>query len=215
MIKERFAKNVDAFILRHVPAVTRIPLSPDQLTLLGVGISLVAGIAFALGWVRTGGLLMILSGIPDLIDGIIARHRGTASTAGAFFDSTMDRVSDLLIFSGIAVGMAAARDPWGAALACWALSGSVVTSYARARAEVELGDLSVGIMERAERFIVLVAFSIFGFLALGLWIVAIFSTITCWQRITTAMSLLRSGDHSRPARLRLVESPDPVEATDV
>lgn len=213
MIKERLSRQVEGLILRRAEFVTRLPLTPDQLTLVGVAISLCAGIAYALGAVVAGGCLVLLAGVPDLIDGIVARQRGLASPAGAFLDATMDRVSDLVIFSGIAVGMASTGSAWGTALVCWALSGTVLTSYTRARAEAHLGEFSVGIMERAERFIVLILFSLLGLLDWALWIIALGSTVTSVQRVLTARRLLREtgtgGSH-----LRLVSDRD-FEAADV
>ena len=191
MIKERLAREVDALILRIAPAVARIPLSPDHLTLLGGAVSLAAGAVYATGHPVIGGFVLILAGVFDLIDGIVARCQGVASPAGSFFDSTMDRVSDLAVLSGIAVNMARLGEPWGAALACWALSGSVLTSYAKARAEVILQEeLTVGWMERAERVLVIIVASIANQLVWGLWIVALGATATSLQRIWVARQRL-------------------------
>ena len=213
MIKERLSRQVEDLILRRAEFLTRIPLTPDQLTLVGVAISLFAGLAYALDSVVVAGCLLILAGVADLIDGVIARKRGLASPAGAFFDSTMDRVSDLLVFSGIAIGTATAGGAWSTALVCWALSGTVLTSYTRARAEAHLGEFSVGFMERAERFIVLIAFSIADRLDWALWIIALGSTVTSVQRVLTARRLLRDSA-SAGSHLRLVSDRD-FEAADV
>ena len=213
MIKERFSRQVEDLILRRAQFVTRVPLSPDQLTLVGVAISVFVGLAYALGGVVVAGYLLILAGVFDLIDGVVARQRGLASPAGAFFDSTMDRVSDLLIFSGIAVGTASTGSAWSTALVCWALSGTVLTSYTRARAEAHLGEFSVGLMERAERFIVLIGFSLANRLDWALWIIALGSTVTSVQRVLTARRLLRETG-SPGSRLRLVTDRD-FEAADV
>ena len=212
MIKERFSSQVEGFILRRAEFLTRVPLTPDQLTLVGVGISGIAALAYALAAVKVAGYLLIAAGVADLIDGVIARKRGMASPAGAFFDSTMDRVSDLLIFSGIAVGVANTGSGWGTALVCWALSGTVLTSYTRARAEAQLREFSVGLMERAERFVVLIGFSLFDQLTWALWIIALGSTATSVQRILTARRMLR--DASSGSHLRLVSDKD-FEAADV
>jgi CDP-diacylglycerol---glycerol-3-phosphate 3-phosphatidyltransferase len=165
-----------------------------------------AAFAYAMNAVVVAGYLLILAGVGDLLDGVIARTRGTASPAGAFFDSTMDRVSDLLIFSGIAVGISSTGSAWGTALVCWALSGTVLTSYTRARAEAHLGEFSVGLMERAERFVVLIGFSIANLLPWALWIVAVGSTATSVQRILTARRLLQGPTPG--AHLRLVPAAD-------
>jgi phosphatidylglycerophosphate synthase len=213
VIKERFSRQVEDLILRRAQFVTRVPLSPDQLTLVGVAISAFVGLAYALGGVVVAGYLLILAGVFDLIDGVVARQRGLASPAGAFFDSTMDRVSDLLIFSGIAVGTASTGGAWSTALVCWALSGTVLTSYTRARAEAHLGEFSVGLMERAERFIVLIGFSLANRLDWALWIIALGSTVTSVQRVLTARRLLRETG-TPGGRLRLVTDRD-FEAADV
>jgi CDP-diacylglycerol---glycerol-3-phosphate 3-phosphatidyltransferase len=212
VIKEHLSRQVEDLILRRAPFVTRVPLSPDQLTLLGVALSLGAGLAYALGAVVVAGCVLIPAAVADLIDGVIARRRGLASPAGAFFDSTMDRVSDLVIFSGIAVGTASAGGGWETALVCWALSGSVLTSYTRARAEALLGEFSVGFMERAERILVLIVLSLAGRLEWALWIIALGSTFTTVQRVLAARNQLRepgTGSH-----LRLVSDRD-VETADV
>ncbi len=213
MIKASFSRQVEDLILRRAPFVTRIPLTPDQLTLVGVAISLAAGVAYALGGVQVAGGLLLLAGAADLFDGVIARKRGLASPAGAFFDSTMDRVSDLLIFSGIAVGTASAGGGWNTALVCWALSGSVLTSYTRARAEAQLGEFSIGLMERAERCIVLILFSFANRLEWALWIIAILSTATSVQRVRAARRMLRESG-SGGSHLRLVSDRD-LETADV
>jgi CDP-diacylglycerol---glycerol-3-phosphate 3-phosphatidyltransferase len=214
VIKESFSRQVEDQILRRAAFVTRVPLSPDQLTLIGVAISLCAGLAYALGAVVTAGCLLIPAGVADLIDGVIARKRGLASPAGAFFDSTMDRLSDLVIFSGIAVGTATAGGGWETALVCWALSGTVLTSYTRARAEALLGEFSVGFMERAERILILIAFSLADRLDWALWIIALGSTVTSVQRVLTARRLLREASTGGGSHLRLVSDQD-FETADV
>ncbi len=214
MIKERLSRQVEELILRRAPFITRIPLSPDQLTLLGVAISLAAAVAYALGAVVTAGCLLIPAGIADLIDGVVARKRGVASSAGAFFDSTMDRVSDLVLFSGIAVGTASTGGGWETALVCWALSGAVLTSYTRARAEALLGEFSVGFMERAERILVLIVCSLAGRLEWALWIIALGATFTTVQRVRAARHLLREAGTGTGSHLRLVSDRD-FETADV
>jgi CDP-diacylglycerol--glycerol-3-phosphate 3-phosphatidyltransferase len=186
LIKARFGADVDQVIHRLFPWVARLRVRPDTLTLLGVALAAGSGIAFATGRPGTGGLLMLGAGLCDLVDGVVARAQGNSSPSGAFLDSSMDRVADLLILSGITVHFAALADPRGAALACWALGASVMTSYTRARAEVELRELRVGVMERGERFVVLIAGALLGFLQLALAVVAVGGTITTIQRMVVA-----------------------------
>jgi CDP-diacylglycerol--glycerol-3-phosphate 3-phosphatidyltransferase len=199
VLKERFGSAIDPFVLRIAPAVARIPLSANQLTVCGVLISLVAGLAFAAGEPRLGAALLLPAGFADLADGIVARARGTESRAGAFFDSSMDRVSDLLLYGGMAVGAAQHGDPRGAGLVMWALAAAVLTSYVRARAESELGEFSVGLMERAERFLVLIPLGLLDQLPLALWILALGGTFTAAQRIAVAYRRIADRERSGTA----------------
>ncbi len=196
MIKARFGSDADKVVHRLFPWVAKIRIGPDALTLLGVVGSLFAGIAFATGYFRSGAIILLVAGFFDLIDGVVARAQGSSSTAGGFFDSTMDRLSDLLVFSGIAVGMAYRGDIGGVILVCWGLTGAVMTSYVRARAERHLARFDVGFMERAERVGLIALAALVGYLEIGLWAVAIGATITAIQRIVIARRLLQELDRT-------------------
>ena len=108
----------------------------------------------------------------------------------------MDRVAELLVFSGMAVGMASRADSEGVLLVCWALTGSVMTSYTRARAERHLAHFSVGLMERGERLGLIILGALTGFLELALWLVAIGATVTSLQRVVVARRLLQELDRT-------------------
>src|SRR5262245_1710756 len=133
----------------------------------------------------------MLAGFFDLIDGVVARQQGISSHAGAFFDSSIDRLSDLVIFGGIAVGCARAADPTGATLVLWAITASVMTSYTRASAERKLHSLKVGFMERGERFLVLIVGALTGFVMTAVVIIAAGATWTAVQRVLEGRRLLR------------------------
>lgn len=190
MIKARVGANFDRVVLGILPFVARIRLRPDTLTLIGVALSLVAGVAFACEALVLAGLLLLFAGFFDLIDGVVARAQGSSSVGGAFFDSSMDRLSDLFVLSGIAVGYAARGDAPGTALVCWALTGAVMTSYTRARAERHLSSFSVGWMERGERCVALILGALSGWLEVALWIVALGASLTSLQRLLAARRLL-------------------------
>ncbi len=194
MIKARFGEDLDRAVHRVFPFLARTRISPDALTLLGMAVSLVAGVAFAKNEIRLGGFLLLLAGLFDLVDGVVARAQGTSSSAGAFLDSSADRVSDLVVFGGIACGLASRADVDGVALCLWALGASVMTSYTRARAERQLSRLEVGWMERGERFVVLILGAVTGLLEVALWIVALGATATAVQRVVVARRLLRELD---------------------
>ncbi len=185
MIKSAFGQDFDRVVLRIFPFLTRVRVHPDVLTLLGVVVSGLAAVAFGYSQLFVGGLILMVAGFFDLVDGVVARIQGVSTRAGAFLDSSMDRVADLLVLSGIAVGLR--HDVGALVLVCAVIGGSVMTSYARAKAEAELGEsFSVGFVERAERVIVLILGALSGYLIAALWLVAIGSIITAVQRIVVA-----------------------------
>jgi len=140
-----------------VDALIRRDIRPNTLTTVGVGFVLASAVAFGLGEVRLGGLLLLLSGVVDTLDGAVARATRTASTFGAFYDSTLDRVGDGATFMGIGAFLLTADDVAfrvPAVLMCMvAILSSLVVSYARARAEGLGLECKVGIAQRAERIL--------------------------------------------------------------
>jgi phosphatidylglycerophosphate synthase len=191
VIKARLGQDLDAVVYRIFPFVRELTVSPDVLTLAGAGVSFLAAWAFALDKSFLAGLLLMVAGFCDLVDGVVARQQGVSSAAGAFFDSSIDRLSDLLIFGGIALGRTRAGDVAGVALALWAITASVMTSYTRASAEKRLHSLRVGFMERGERFGVLILGALTTFVMTSVVIVAAGATWTAVQRILEGRRLLR------------------------
>jgi len=210
VIKARLGADLDRVVLAVFPFVARLRFKPDTLTVMGVGVSLLAAVAFAADQLAWAGVALLVAGFFDLIDGVVARSQGCSGASGGFFDSSMDRLSDLLIFSGLAIGMALSGNIWGVLLVCWALTGSVMTSYTRARAERHLAHFSVGVIERAERLVVLIIGSLTGWLEVALWVVAIGASLTTVQRLVVARRLLQELDRTGedptlanvPARVR-------------
>ena len=130
-----------------------IGLGPLFWNLAGVAFGAAAGVAFALGRPATAGWCVLLGGVADILDGRIARYLGVASRRGAFLDSTLDRFAEFGAFVGLAVRFGGA--PWVLVLVVAALGGSLLVSYTRARGE-SVGVLcKYGIMQRAERLILL------------------------------------------------------------
>jgi len=180
------------------PIALLIPLSPNTLTLLGLLVSMAAGMAFALGKLFEGGLLILFSGVLDAFDGGVARAKGIITPFGSVLDSVCDRYSDGLMFLGIIAGAVNGRlvlspiiqiEGW--LWAGFALIGSFLVSYTRARAESEgCRKLSVGIAERAERMTLLALGALSGFLGWSLVLITVFSHITIIQRILLAKSIL-------------------------
>jgi len=126
-------------------------VSPTAFNLLGVAFGVGAGVCFATGAVNLGGWAVLLGGAADVLDGRIARARGLADERGAFLDSTLDRFAEVGAFVGLAVHFRAA--PGALVIVVTALGGSLLVSYARARGE-SVGVLcNVGVMQRAERLL--------------------------------------------------------------
>jgi archaetidylinositol phosphate synthase len=171
---------------------------------LGFAVSVVAGVEFALGKPFEGGLLILLSGVFDILDGGVARAKDRITPFGGVLDSVCDRYSDGLMFLGIIAGAVNGRlilppimqiEGW--LWAGFALIGSFLVSYTRARAEsAGCLKLSVGIAERTERMIILALGALFSFLSWALVLIAIFSHITIIQRVLRAKSILNKPSES-------------------
>ncbi len=138
-----------------VDRLIRAGVRPNTITTIGTGLVLVSAVVYASGHIRIGGLLLLLSGVADTLDGQVARGGAMVTRFGAFYDSTLDRVGDGATFIGIGAFLltspdVAYRTP--AVILCMvAILGSVLVSYARARAEGLGLDCKVGIAQRAER----------------------------------------------------------------
>lgn len=134
-------------------ALVRAGASPDVFNWLGVAFGAAAGAAFAAGALGAAGWLVLLGGAADVFDGRIARARGVADARGAFLDSTLDRFAETFTLAGVVVYLS--RAPWMTLAAALALGGSLLVSYARARGEALGVTERGGVMQRAERLVVL------------------------------------------------------------
>src|SRR5258705_2914690 len=133
----------------------RTGISADHLTGAGLVLAAAASVAIGSGHLGWGAGLFIASAFPDMLDGAVAKASGTASPRGAYFDSVIDRVTDLLVLGGIAFNLASGRHPREAVLAYAAAGTATLISYQRAKAESLGYSAKGGLMERAERIIVL------------------------------------------------------------
>ncbi len=170
----------------------RLRLRPNHLTVIGLGVSFLAASAFSAGRTRAAGLLLIVAGLCDFFDGALARVSGQVTPFGAFLDSVIDRYSDLLVLLGIVVLFARMPHTRGAIVAMAGLIGSMMVSYTKARAESIGVRCTVGMMERPERMICLIAGALLGLLEPALWILAILSNLTALQRILFTLRATRS-----------------------
>ena len=176
-------------------AFIRAGVHPNVITTIGTLIVVGAGVAFGFGEIRLGGLLLLVSGVFDILDGQVARQGAMTTTFGAFYDSTLDRVGESAVFAGLAFyfmqgGVPASQAPIAVGIAMTALVTSLLVSYTRARAEGLGLECTVGIAARAERILLLgVPVLLFGpgrDGALLFWIVAILAlatTVTVVQRV--------------------------------
>ena len=166
-----------------VRILSALKVRPDTLTILGWTLSVASAVLFGLGYVRLAGVVMLLGGLFDALDGAVARESNRMSSFGAFLDSTLDRLSESIIFVGIVFYYATSDLPYGALLAGGAMVFSLLTSYARARAEGLGIECEVGLLERAGRVMILSIFSMLGLLTVGLGLVAVGALVTTAQRI--------------------------------
>jgi len=161
----------------------RTGLSPDHLTILGIVVAVAAAFAIGQGALRGGLVLVIAAALPDMLDGALAKASNSASQRGAFFDSVIDRVTDSVLFGGVAWYFASEKSPHLALLPMAIMGVSSLISYERAKAE-SLGLYAKGgLMERAERIVVLCVGLLFDSLLVPImWIMLALTVITAVQR---------------------------------
>ena len=168
----------------------RLRLRPNHLTVIGLVVSFFAAGAFIAGHLRSAGMLLVLAGLCDLLDGSLARASGQVTAFGAFLDSVIDRYSDLVVLLGIVVLFARTPNARGALVSMAGLVGSVMVSYTKARAESIGIECNVGVMERPERMICLIAGALLDLLEPALWVLAILANVTALQRIVVTRRLM-------------------------
>lgn len=168
--------------------LNQLGLTPNSMTLLGLAGNVAGALLLARGEMLWGGILILLMGPVDGLDGTMARLRGTAGQFGAFVDSVSDRYSELVIFAGLIYYYSQQGDSQTMLVVYAAAAGSVLVSYIRSRGQSLGWDTKVGILTRMERYLILAPALILstwsGFiLVIAIWIIAIFSNITAIQRI--------------------------------
>ena len=181
LVKDGVRRRMDAV----GAALARTGLTPDMASVLGLVVNGAVAVVLATGRLGLGGLLLLIAAPFDMIDGALARATGKGSPYGAFLDSNLDRYSEVLLFFGLLWHVQ--HDPTHATArmlliyAC--ATGSLLVSYARARAEALGFDNEVGILARPERVVGLGAFLLFGWTDVILWLLAVLTYITAVQRL--------------------------------
>jgi CDP-diacylglycerol--glycerol-3-phosphate 3-phosphatidyltransferase len=158
-------------------------VNPNFLTFIGFGINLLAAYLFAYGYFRWAGLTIILAGVFDMTDGRVARLEGRVTPFGGFYDSVMDRYSDLCLLIGLLIYYGRINRFLYVSLVAVAMIGSVMVSYSRARAENVIPSCKVGFLERPERVVLIIIGALFDRMAPVIWLIAVLSNVTVIHRI--------------------------------
>ena len=164
-------------------ALLRAHVRPNHLTMVGLVVSILAAWALAQGQLRIGAALLALAGLFDFFDGSLARLANSVSAFGAFLDSVADRYSDLVVLLGVVLYYHRAIDTTGVFLTMVALVGTIMTSYTKARAQSIGVACDIGLIERPERLIVLIAGATFNALTPAMIALAVLTNLTALQRI--------------------------------
>ena len=158
-------------------------VNPNVLTLIGLVINIGAAVLFAKGMFTLAGIVVLFAGLFDMIDGEVARRTGRVTTFGAFFDSVIDRYSDMVLLLGLVVWYAKLDRIFYAGLVVVSLIGSIMTSYTRARAESLIPSCKVGFLERPERIVLLIIGCWSNRMGAAMWVMAVLTNWTVFQRI--------------------------------
>src|SRR5947209_2925142 len=170
-------------ILLIVRGLALSKIHPNVLTFLGLVISIGAAALLATGQFRWAGVVMIGAGLFDMVDGRVARETNRVTRFGGFFDSVLDRYSDLALLVGLLVWYGSINRPFYVVLTALVMTGSVMVSYTRARAENTIPTCKVGFMERPERVVLLILGALFDRMAPVLWFIAVLSHVTDIHRM--------------------------------
>jgi CDP-diacylglycerol--glycerol-3-phosphate 3-phosphatidyltransferase len=184
MFDGKFRAPIDRAVKPIGHVLRKTGLSPDHLTIIGLVVAVGAAVAIGFGHLRWGLVLVVLAALPDLFDGALAKASNSSSQRGAYFDSVVDRVTDAMLFGGVAWYLASNDSPHMAVLPFAVMALSSVISYQRAKAESLGLDARGGLMERAERIIALCLGLLFpGVLLIPmLWVMLVLTAITAVQR---------------------------------
>ncbi len=192
MISNKIGHRLDPYLYNLYKIIFGERGNPNFFSLMGFFSTLLASFLILKGFWILAGFSIILSGIFDLIDGVVARKLGKVTAFGGFFDSVLDRYSDLFLLLSLLIYYLNKGDSVLVILTSFVSIGTVLVSYARARAEAANIPCNIGLMERAERIILLSAGALFGRMELMLWVLAILTHFTVIQRVYYVWKKLRS-----------------------
>ena len=182
--------------------LNRLGIRPNTVTLIGLAGTVGCALLIGFGHMTWAGILLLIMGPVDAMDGALARMRNEASAWGAFVDSVTDRYSELFLFMGFLMYFMVHSNPLGILFAYLAAAGSVLVSYVKARADASKLDANVGLLTRVERYLVLIPGLIFSGLypplaLIAFIIIAVFANFTALQRIfRVRRDAIRQTSHS-------------------
>src|SRR5579864_8682202 len=190
-----------AIINAIVGALALSRVHPNVLTFIGLVINIWAAFLFAAGKFRWAGVVVIGAGLFDMVDGRVARETNRVTRFGGFFDSVLDRYSDLGLLVGLLVYYASINRFFYVVLTAIAMTGTVMVSYTRARAENTITRCKVGFLERPERVVLIIIGALFNRMAQVLWVIAVLSN---WTVIGRMFHTWQEAERLENAQLRSV-----------
>jgi len=173
----------DKLIRLIVRALALSRIHPNMLTFIGLLINAAGAVLLARGRFLVAGIVIIVAAIFDMVDGRVARETQQVTPFGGFFDSVVDRYSDLVLLMGLLVYYASINRFFYVVLTAVVMTGSVMVSYTRARAENFIPKCKAGFMERPERIVLLIIGALFNRMAQVLWVIAVLANITVMHRM--------------------------------
>ncbi|MSO60011.1 MAG: CDP-alcohol phosphatidyltransferase family protein [Ilumatobacteraceae bacterium] len=183
MFDGRYREPIEKIVKPIGMLLRKTGMSADQLTILGLVIAAFAAVAVASGHLLLGFFLVILAALPDVLDGALAKASNSVSQRGAFFDSVIDRVTDSLLLGGLAWYVGGKYGTHAAVLPFAVMAVSSLISYERAKAESLGLSAKGGLMERAERIVVLCFGLLFNVILMPvLWVMLVLTSMTALQR---------------------------------
>lgn len=202
MLKAKLGERFDPFLLRISRLILRMGLRPNSLTYIGLGLNCLAAWALAEGEWLQGASLIILAGFFDILDGATARNCDEATSFGSFLDSVIDRYSDLSLFIGLLFFYSRQGSVLYQVLVGLGLMGTALIPYTRARAETLISQCNVGVMERAERILLLfIGAAITSLMPVVIWILAILTNATVIQRILYTRQQMKAAQGSEKLKV--------------
>ncbi len=182
-ITQAIGSACDKIVVLIVRGLALSRIHPNTLTFIGLMINIAAAVLLAQGQFRTAGFVILGAAIFDLADGRVARTTNRVTRFGGFFDSVMDRYSDLALLMGLLVYYASINRFFYVVLTAIVMTAAVMISYSRARAENVVPRCKVGFMERPERIVLLIIGALFERMAPVLWVIAILGNLTVIHRV--------------------------------